>query len=304
MKSRITRTDFRLIVGVYLTMLLASAVAWKKFGNAAILPFVVTALVIMLLVQFESVRRTSEEIAQMRQSAFDDYRQVESLLSLMATLKPELPLPPMRDHSASPDLLRHAVSLMLSHKPAVVLELGSGASTIVLAYCQKLLGSGRIVSIDHDTRYAARTAAMIEDHGLQAFASVTHVPLAPVRVDGREYLWYSVEDLPPLDPIDFMMIDGPPYHVHPLARYPAIPLLHDRLGSDAVILLDDADRPEEIRIAKMWKNEFPDLNFARLEAEKGALLVTRSGAGSSDSSARELGEDKSATHPGSRVELS
>ena len=304
MKSRITRTDFRLIVEVYITLLLASAVAWKKFGNAAILPFVVTALVIMLIVQFESVRRTSEELTELRQSAFDDYRQIESLLSLMAALKPELPLPPMRDHSASPDLLRHAVALMLSHKPAVVLELGSGASTIVLAYCQKRLGAGRIVSIDHDAEYAAQTAAMIEHHGLQAFASVTHVPLAPLRVDGREYLWYSIDDLPALDPIDFLMIDGPPYHVHPLARYPAIPLLHDRLGSDALILLDDADRPEERRITKMWKAEFPDLNFARLETEKGALLLTRSGAGSSDGSAGELGKNKSTAHPGSRVELS
>jgi predicted O-methyltransferase YrrM len=302
MKSRLTRNDFRLISAVYATLLLASVVAWELFGNAAILPFIATAVLVVLIAQFEGVRRTSEQLSDMRASAFDDYRQVESLLSLYATLSPDRPLPPMRDHSASPDLLRHAVSLMLSRKPATVLELGSGASTIVIAHCLKRLGSGRIISIDHDPRFAAITAGWIEEHGLQNFAKVLHAPLVPARIEGAEYLWYSIGDLDLESPIDFLVIDGPPYHVHPLARYPAVPLLVDRLSADACVLLDDANRPEEIRIAKLWQSEFPELGFTRLEAEKGALLITRSGSGSSDRAARELGQDKSAAHAGARIE--
>ena len=302
MKSRITKNDFRLLGVVYITLILAGIVAWEKFGNAAILPFVATAVLVILVVQFEGVRRTSEQLSEMRASAFDDYRQIESLLSLFATLKPDLPLPPMRDHSASPDFLRHAVSLVLSRKPATVMELGSGASTIVIAYCLKRLGSGRIVSVDHEARFAGITAGLIEEHGLQDFATVLHLPLSPVMIEGREYLWYSMNDFELKAPIDCLVIDGPPYHVHPLARYPAIPLLLDRLAPEAAILLDDALRPEEKRIARMWQSEFPEFTFAKLEAEKGALLVTRSGALSSDSLAGELGKNESATHAGARIE--
>lgn len=302
MKSRITKHDFRLIGVVYVTLILAGIVAWEEFGNAAILPFVATAVLVTLVVQFEGVRRTSEQLSEMRASAFDDYRQIESLLSLFATLKPELPFPPMRDHSASPDFLRHAVSLMLSRKPSTVMELGSGASTIIIAYCLKRLGSGRIVSVDHEARFAGITAGLIEEHGLQDFATVLHLPLAPVMIEGREYLWYSMNNFELKDPIDFLVIDGPPYHVHPLARYPAIPLLLDRLAPEAAVLLDDASRPEEKRIAKMWQSEFPEFTFAKLEAEKGALLVTRSGALPSDSLAGKLGKDESPAHSSAGIE--
>jgi predicted O-methyltransferase YrrM len=291
-----------LISVVYVTLLLASIVAWEIFGNVAILPFIATAVLIILVAQFEGVRRTSEQLSEMRSSAFDDYRQIESLLSLYATLDPERPLPPMRDHSASPDLLRHAVSLMLARRPANVLELGSGASTIVIAYCLKRLGSGRIVSIDHDPKYAAITAGWIEEHGLHEFATVMHRPLVPTRIEGSEYLWYSIADLDLDAPVDLLVIDGPPYHVHPLARYPAVPLLIDRLAPDACVLLDDASRPEELRIAKLWQAEFPELGFTKLDAEKGALLLTRSRSGSADSAAGELGKNEGAAHAGARIE--
>lgn len=303
MKSRITRNDFRLIVVVYITLLFAGIVAWNRFGNAAILPFVATAVLIVLVVQFEGVRRTSEQLTAMRASAFDDYRQVESLLSLFATLKPDLPLPPMREHSASPDFLRHAVSIILSRKPSTVVELGSGASTIVIAYCLKRLGHGRIVSVDHEAKFAGITRGLIEEHGLQDFATVLHLPLAPIRIEGREYLWYSMNNFELKDPVDFLVIDGPPYHVHPLARYPAIPLLLDRLAPDAAVLLDDALRPEEKRIAKMWQTEFPEFTSAKLEAEKGALFLTRSGSFSSNSPAGEFGENESTAHPRAGIEL-
>jgi predicted O-methyltransferase YrrM len=291
-----------LISVVYVTLLLASVVAWELFGNAAILPFIATSVLVILVALFEGVRRTSEQLNEMRANAFDDYRQIESLLSLYATLAPDRPLPPMRDHSASPDLLRHAVSLMLSRKPTTVLELGSGASTIVIAYCLKRLGRGRIVSIDHEARFAGLTAGLIEEHGLQDFATVVHLPLAPVMIEGREYLWYSMNNFELKDSIDFLVIDGPPYHVHPLARYPAMPLLLDRLAPEAAILLDDALRPEEKRIAKMWQSEFPEFTFAKLDAEKGALLLTRSGSGSADSLAGEIGQNQSAAHAGARIE--
>ena len=48
-----------------------------------------------------------------------------------------------------------------------------------------------------------------------------------------------------------LIVDGPAETTEPLIRYPAVPVLYDRLSDDAVILLDDADRTEEERIVAL-----------------------------------------------------
>jgi len=196
----------------------------------------------------------------MRRDAFNDYRQVESLLSLFATLKPDVPLPPLRDHSASPDFLRRAVLIMLERRPRVLVELGSGSSTVFLALCLKRLGEGKLVSIDHDEVFAERTRAMLVQHDLTDYACVLYRPLKPVRIDGAEYIWYSIDDFKPPGPVEMLIVDGPPYHVHTLARYPALPMMLPFMADNCTVLLDDANRPEEIRIASLWKKNFAEFS--------------------------------------------
>ena len=273
MRSRATRKDLALILGVFLMMLGVGFAAWKMSGPAAIIPIAVTCLAIALWSQFEGVRRTSEQLEKMRRDAFDDYRQVESLLSLHAILKPDFALPPLRDHSASPDLLNYTITRMMASKPNVVVELGSGASTVILAQCLKRIGAGRLISIDHDAAFAERTTRMLAERGLSDVATVVHLPLERIELGGSEYLWYSIDRFDAGGEIDFLFIDGPPYHVHPLARYPAIPLMLPRLSAGATIVMDDANRPEELRIREMWEREFSQLSVERLETEKGTLVI-------------------------------
>src|SRR5688572_31116753 len=61
------------------------------------------------------------------------FRQLESLVSLYVDLGLRKSLPPMRDWAASPDFLRELASHSLSDRPEVIVECGSGVSTIVLA---------------------------------------------------------------------------------------------------------------------------------------------------------------------------
>ena len=302
MKSRVTKNDIAIIMTVSILLAIAAVIAWRLFGIRAILPLTVVCLAIALWAQFESMRRTSEQLTQMRKDAFADFRQVESLLSLFATLKPEVPLPPFRDHSASPDFLSHAVQVILSRRPRIVVELGSGSSTVVLAQCLKKNGNGKLLSIDHDADFAERARVMLEERGLSDYATVQCKTLEPLRLAGKEYNWYSLGGFDAGGPIDFLVIDGPPYHVHSLARYPALPILLPLMAEDSVAMLDDADRPEELRIIGLWKKEFPELSMRNLEAEKGALLIERS-AGSPDGFAREIGEDESTAHSRARIEL-
>ena len=55
---------------------------------------------------------------------------------------------------------------------------------------------------------------------------------------------------------DFGMVicDGPPGDTKG-GRYGMLPIMSDRLRSGCVILLDDADRADEIAITKRWKKE-------------------------------------------------
>jgi predicted O-methyltransferase YrrM len=301
MKSRVTRNDFSIIAAATAVMIVASLAGWQLFGSAAVLAVVTVALAIALWAQFESMRRTSEQLTELRKNAFDDFRQVESLLSLFATLKPDLPLPPLRDHSMSPDLLRIAVEIMLERRPRVTVELGSGASTIFLAYCLKRIGSGKIISVDHDPIFAEKTRAMIGQHGLSDYAKVLSRPLEPLRMRGNEYVWYSIHPSDTEGPIDLLVIDGPPYHTHPLARYPALPVMLPYMTQNSVAILDDANRPEEQRIMELWRAEFPELSMEILETEKGALRIERSAPRSADGPARELGQDESAAHSRAHV---
>lgn len=288
MKSRVTRNDISVIGAAAAALIVAGMVAASISGRASIIFFGVLCVVVVLWAQFESMRRTSEQLLQMQKVAFDDYRQIESLLSLIATLEPERPLPPLRDYAASPDFLRYAISLMLERRPRIVVEVGSGSSTVFLAYCLKKLGGGKLISLDHEVEFAERTRTMLQLHGLSEYVTVLYAPLEDVRIEGSDYRWYTLKDFHPGGSVDILIIDGPPYHVHPLARYPAIPLLLPHMSAEFVALMDDAIRPEEVRITKRWKNEFPDLAISVLEAEKGALLMSRSAPGSTDRAAREV----------------
>ena len=69
-------------------------------------------------------------------------------------------LPSTRGWAASPDLLLVLVDLMITERPSLVVECGSGASTLWLALAMRRFKiDGRIVALDHDPVSAARPAS-------------------------------------------------------------------------------------------------------------------------------------------------
>ena len=92
-------------------------------------------------------------------------------------------------------------------------ELGAGASTLIAAKALSLHGGGRLTSFDQHGGFVDATRAWLTDHGLKA--DLRHAPLTAESEDwpGR---WYALDNLP--DRIDLLIIDGPPWSVHPLVR--------------------------------------------------------------------------------------
>jgi len=177
--------------------------------------------------------------------------EIEALVQLFQGFSPRAPMPPSGGFALNPTDLLDLLHLIRSRRPRMVLELGSGTSTVWLAYALEQTG-GRLVSLDHDPGYAAKTRAALAAHGLAAVAEVRDAPLRPVAVDGRDFPWYDTDALAGLDQVDLLLIDGPPEKTGKDARYPAMRVLEDRLADRATVVFDDAHRHDEQVALRRW----------------------------------------------------
>lgn len=198
------------------------------------------------------------------------YRQTQALLDLYSWMKPTFPMSPMRGWAISPDFAGVIVSQISLATPKLVLELGSGVSTVVTAYALRRFSPGaKLFSMEHDEGYAASTHQQIKAHGLEDIVSVIYCPLKTIG----EEIWYDVSRLPSITGFGLLVVDGPPGTTPNLARYPALPRLHERLAPGAVILVDDGSREDEKRMVEMWAKDFPDVTVEFLPTEKGAFRI-------------------------------
>lgn len=151
-----------------------------------------------------------------------------------------------------------------------VLELGSGASTILLA---RLLGQrgGTLEAVEHDDHWAAWVTAQLERESLGGVARVTRAALEPSPRAAGDLHWYATDALAlVLDrgPFDLLIVDGPPAHEkgYELARYPALGALADGVTQDAVVILDDIVRVGEAAVLDRWEAETA-FRFVRHEVQ-------------------------------------
>jgi len=246
-----------------------TAVLWFFFRENALVILLPVMLALILGVVLETYRR----VKYLFNKPGQNYRQVESLFSLFALLKINHPLPPMRHWAISPDFANLLLSLSRINRPKVIVEIGSGVSTLINGYCLKQNGEGRVISIEHDGKYGEAVADQIRIHGLTDVAEVRHAPLTDVEVDGETWKWYDPSFIDELPQIDMLVVDGPPAGLGKMARYPAVPLLYEKLAPKAVIILDDAARRDETEAVRQWCENYPDFDLQRLENDKGAVIL-------------------------------
>jgi protein-L-isoaspartate O-methyltransferase len=229
--------------------------------------------------QVAGERRVTELIQQTRDQMVrhqrDQVPQTEALFQLYRQVEPVAPMPPSGWWALNPAELLELWYVLQRRRPQLVLELGSGTSSVWLGYALRRHG-GRLVSVEHDRSYAEQTRAHLRRHGLTERVEVRHVPLVPVTVDGEPYQWYDPDQLTDLSGVDLLVVDGPPGGTGAQARYPALPLLVDRLAPGATVLLDDLDRADEREIAQRWCRRWPGLR--RAIGTAGHLAVFTFGA--------------------------
>lgn len=203
-----------------------------------------------------------------------DVAQIEPLLALRDRLATRRPLPAMRGFAIAPDFALLLTELIADERPELVVETGSGVSTLVIAYCLEKLGRGRVIALDHDAGYAAATRAELERHGLSAYATVVHAPLEPIEIDGEHHRWYARAALAGLPPIDLVVDDGPPRYLGDMLRYASLPELASRLAPRGVFVLD-VIADEERAILARWNQRLPEFRQQLLDTRKGNAILRR-----------------------------
>lgn len=201
------------------------------------------------------------------------WRRTEALTALYSTLELTAPLPPLGDWAIDPLFGVCLVNVVLDCRPAVVLECGSGASTVIAAATLRRHGiAGHVTSLESDPMFADVTRGYLRRHGLADLATVHTAPL--VEGNHGHGLWYDATALDSLaGGVDLLVVDGPPTAgTSPLARGPALDVMHDRLNSGARVLVDDVMRPGEQEVMARWGRDHPDVAFTYLLTQNGAAL--------------------------------
>jgi predicted O-methyltransferase YrrM len=167
-------------------------------------------------------------------------------------------------------------------RPEVVVELGSGGSSVLVGRSLRQAGRGHLYSLDHDPAFAALTRQHVEAHGLEAWVTVLDAPLVECVIRGERFRWYDVPAaVQQLERIDLLIVDGPPQATDRtgLPRYPALPSFQDRLTAGAIVFVDDAYRDAERQMLDRWMREEEGWTVRVLKTSRGTALVRRTGAG-------------------------
>jgi len=208
----------------------------------------------------------NELVSKIQEGFENHFLQLESLLFIYNSLPNLKFLPATRGWAGSPDFLAKIVELILKEKPLFVLEAGSGVSSIIIGLALKLNNYGESFSLEQDPTFLESTRNNIEINQLEDVSMLFSCPLVEYEIENETWKWYQTDKLNITDKIDLLIIDGPPRTTQNLARYPAIPILFQLFSDKFTVLLDDANRPDEIIIIEKWI-EFLKMKGCKINVE-------------------------------------
>ena len=216
-----------------------------------------------LIAPERDIRRIGKEIIS---TSRENYRQSEFYAQLLRLMDFQAPIPATRSWTASPDLLLTLHQHATDFSPKVILDLGSGMSTLVLA---KSAPNSKVISIDNSAEYAEKTRALLLLHKI----SNVELRVAPLTSHSSGVDWYDLSKLKDLPEIDLLFIDGPPGSKNDRARHPALIECLSKLSQRAVVVIDDAGRDGERDLAEEFSKNLPSHKLEYLPHEKVTAVL-------------------------------
>ena len=263
---------------------------WLLFAAVGILLFALLRavnaihLTLSRVVSSEELSRAATEIHELRAMwrwgpggmrstmRLDAQRDMTAVAALHGRFGGRSASVPMTPYSSLPESSAILVSVVDTlPEGATVVELGSGVSTVWTAMAVRERTAVRFVSLEHDPDWCRATAIGLERSGVAEDVALRQSPLEP---DAEGRLWYRLSDLEDVATIDLLFIDGPPGDGGPHAREPAVDHLAGRLRSGAIVIIDDADRPDERRVVdRFLEYPFTEGQAAILEARERIAVI-------------------------------
>jgi hypothetical protein len=168
-------------------------------------------------------------------------------------------------YSAEPAYLRASL-LTATTTCQPVLECGSGLSTLLLGAVAARTGN-LVWSLEHHAAWAKRVSGHLQKWNIHA-ANCCSAPL----YDYGQFVWYDVSGISLPDSFGLVVCDGPPENTFG-GRYGLLPVMHQHLAHNCLILLDDFKRTGEQRAAQRWQEIFSCTVEAH-ESQRGYATIT------------------------------
>ena len=214
----------------------------------------------------ESVAGLSTETGKTARAAARLHREIltdaQGLYQLMQRYQPTEPLPIVGGWAMDPTGLLWLTRHIHKAQPDLVVECGSGTSTLWCAMALRETGQGKLVALEHQPEFAQRTRDLLSEHGLLEWAEVVDAPLVETETPRGTFPWYDTAGLE-LDGIGALIVDGPPESTGKLARYPALPAMMEKLTSGATVVVDDMHRADERECVDLWAATYPEITQRR-----------------------------------------
>lgn len=228
-------------------------------------------------------------------------RQIEAYLEIQKYLETGRTLPSFHGWPISPDLGSFLLRKIQERRYDLIIEFGSGSSTVLFSMALNeqvdgAIGSDekdvrpsarRIIAFEHNTKYVERTSRLLSTSGGSGLVDLVYSPLIDWQDSESRYLYYDCESM--LARVEaglvgrrariLVLVDGPPGDTCANSRYPAVPLIFGKLGRHEVdIVLDDADRPQERTVIDLWRRFWKQRSFhiheEFIESEKGIYFAS------------------------------
>lgn len=168
--------------------------------------------------------------------------------------------------------IQHIINDIAYFNPKIILEFGSGISTIIISNYLKANNSNSIIfSIDNNQGWQEAVKKEIHGNDNTTFFCF---PVEDAELTFREekVKWYQIPSdhfLNSVNEFELVIVDGPYGRISRFARFGFIPFLTGKLAKDAVLFIDDTHRPDELEIAEeasllFKKNKMRFFDYSRL----------------------------------------
>ncbi len=137
--------------------------------------------------------------------------------------------------------------------PSRIVEFGSGISSIRLAMA---FPEAEIISIEGNKKFHREVIALKAKHAASSRLDLIFSPLQFMRYGMSFFLSYRPIRFK--DPIDCVIVDGPPTKYTVRGREACLYQIYDVLRARGVVIIDDYRRSSEKSVVRNWQLTYPD----------------------------------------------